>query len=55
MSGDPTTPVDMCPQCGALVVDLDGFGVLAHDACGWCAHHSITGDVCDACGLEVTR
>lgn len=46
-----------CPKCGAWVDDWDGFGVLRHEACGWCAHPSRTGDVCDICGhsLRATR
>jgi hypothetical protein len=39
-----------CPMCGEWAVDLDGFGVLTHDACGFCAHPSITGHTCDSCG-----
>lgn len=39
-----------CPKCGALVEDLDGFGVLAHDACGYCSCPSIDGDTCSICG-----
>ncbi len=42
-----------CPQCGAWVVDLDGFGVLRHEACGWCAHPSVTGGLCGLCGAAV--
>jgi hypothetical protein len=45
-----TTP---CPKCGDLVDDADGFGVLAHDACGYCSHPSVDGGVCGVCGEEV--
>lgn len=39
-----------CPQCGAEQEDCDGFGVLSCEACGWCSHASIDGDVCGLCG-----
>lgn len=39
-----------CPQCGAEQQDFDGFGVVHCDACGYCAHLSATGGVCDICG-----
>jgi hypothetical protein len=43
----------VCPKCRALVEDLDGFGVLIHDECGYCSHPSAYGGVCDACGATV--
>lgn len=47
-----------CPACGALVEDLDGFGILIHPECGYCSHPSATthptGDTqCDSCGVRV--
>lgn len=42
-----------CPRCGEWVEDLDGFGVLAHEACGYCSHPSCDGDVCTLCGDAV--
>lgn len=44
------TPQAQCPSCGAWVDDLDGFGVLVHDGCGYCSHPDIYGDTCTACG-----
>lgn len=44
--------LSVCPKCGALVEDLDGFGVLAHLApggCGYCSHFDVYGDVCRVC------
>jgi hypothetical protein len=32
------------------ITDFDGFGVLAHEECGFCCHPSGTGDTCDCCG-----
>lgn len=40
----------LCPKCGEWVDDWDGFGVLFHEACGYCAHSSVTGGVCELCG-----
>lgn len=42
-----------CPKCGKPVEDLDGFGVLIHDECGYCSHPDVYGDVCRACGTGV--
>lgn len=49
-----------CPQCGTQQEDLDGFGVLHCDYCGYCTHPSATGTghpddplVCDMCGARV--
>lgn len=39
-----------CPRCGDEVEDLDGFGVVAHERCGYCSHASIDGDTCNLCG-----
>lgn len=43
-----------CPKCGAAQEDLDGFGVVACSACGYCTHPSRTGDICGICGKKVT-
>lgn len=42
-----------CPSCGAEQEDLDGFGVIHCEACGYCVHPSSTGGVCDICGETV--
>lgn len=43
-------PTMQCPRCSHEQEDIDGFGALACDRCGWCTHPSATGDICDACG-----
>jgi len=43
------SPKTQCPRCEKWVVDMDGFGVLAHEECGYCSHPSRTGDICDIC------
>lgn len=48
----PPIPLMQCPQCGAVMEDLDGFGVLAHNTCGFCTHPCITDDACDICGAR---
>ena len=55
--GDPTVcgTVDPdllspCPKCGSLVEDLDGFGVLIHDECGYCSHPDSYDGRCRHCG-----
>ena len=47
----PPVPMMQCPQCEEWMEDMDGYGCLAHDACGYCSHPSITGDTCDICGI----
>lgn len=47
------TPQKICPSCGAVSKDFDGFGVLACELCGYCSHPSITGGICDICKEEV--
>lgn len=42
--------LSVCPKCGGYVEELDGFGVLAHDRCGYCSCPSIDGDTCSICG-----
>lgn len=43
-----------CPKCGAWVTEPGEFGVLRHEACGYCAHPSRdwceAGWVCVVCG-----
>ena len=46
----PPVPLMQCPQCKEWMEDRDGFGVLAHEKCGYCSHPSITGEECDVCG-----
>ncbi len=46
----------MCPKCSGWVADYDGFGVLRHEACGYCAHPSSDRDDtgrwrCGLCGV----
>ncbi len=43
------TNLSICPMCGGYVEDLDGFGVLAHDACGYCSHPDRYGGECTIC------
>jgi hypothetical protein len=39
-----------CPRCGAEQEDMDGFGVIYCESCGYCRHASATGGKCDICG-----
>lgn len=43
------TSTATCPNCGEEVEDLDGFGVLVHEECGYCSHPDIEGVVCQCC------
>jgi hypothetical protein len=47
-----------CPQCGEGQQDLDGFGVLHCERCGYCTHASQHGDgtgfICDICGKRIS-
>lgn len=43
-------PKQPCPNCHAMIEDFDGFGVLAHEECGYCSHPSRTDGVCGICG-----
>jgi hypothetical protein len=43
-------PLTQCPRCKQRIEDHDGFGVLYHEACGYCVHASRTNSVCDFCG-----
>lgn len=49
---DEDYPRVECPKCGVEQTDMDGFGVLYCDACGYCKHPSYTGDKCDICGAQ---
>lgn len=42
-------PTLTCPQCGDTQTDMDGFGFLACDVCGYCTHPSLTGGICEIC------
>ncbi|KKM72074.1 hypothetical protein LCGC14_1424150 [marine sediment metagenome] len=49
-------PTMTCPKCHAEIEDFDGFGVLAHDECGYCTHPARDGKVIDGqhvwvCGI----
>lgn len=44
-----------CPQCGAEQEDHDGFGVVYCEACGYCTHPSLTGNICDLCQATIPR
>ena len=39
----------LCPSCGEVQEDLDGFGVLKCEHCDYCSHASINGNVCGLC------
>ena len=45
-------PEVICPKCGGLQPDYDGFGVLScqFDDCEYCSHPTSTGGVCGTCG-----
>jgi ribosomal protein L37AE/L43A len=42
-----------CPQCGTEQEDLDGFGFLYCDRCGYCTHSSVDGVTCSMCLRDV--
>jgi excisionase family DNA binding protein len=49
-----------CPKCGEDREDLDGFGVLACEKCGYCTHPHLDGDgrgsmVCVICRFAERR
>lgn len=44
-----------CPCCGVEHEDMDGFGVLTCEMCGYCSHPSVTGGRCDSCDRPVPR
>jgi hypothetical protein len=46
-----------CPRCHDSTKDMDGFGFLACDKCGYCTHPCSSGDplTCGICGaVELT-
>lgn len=49
------SPTRECPKCGDAQPDLDGFGTLHCEHCGYCKHASITDSVCEFCGKVVTH
>ncbi len=56
MSDMPDTlPTMSCPRCDYTVTDFDGFPFSFCPMCRWCAHDSISGDVCDACGQTIVE
>jgi hypothetical protein len=46
-------PLVACPSCGDVQVDLDGFGVMKCDVCGFCRHPDISSGKCNCCGRAV--
>jgi len=46
-------PIATCPKCKVEQPDLDGFGVLYCEACGYCLHPTMTDRKCDLCGNEL--
>lgn len=46
-------PQVRCPECQSTQDDMDGFGVLYCEKCGYCAHASINDERCDFCEKEV--
>jgi len=42
-------------HCGKWLPDADGFGVIYHAECGYCAHVGAVAGVCDCCGLPVSE
>jgi len=45
--------VAVCPSCDGEVFDFDGFGVLAHEDCGWCSHPAIDDGQCGICDAVI--
>lgn len=48
-------PTATCPTCKTLQQDMDGFGVIHCDHCGYCTHPELDEDeagnwVCTICG-----
>lgn len=48
-------PESFCPNCGKLLPDHDGFGVLAHEECGFCSHPADTEEDCPSCHATGVR
>lgn len=46
-------PTRECPKCGDVQPDLDGFGTLHCEKCGYCKHASITDGICGFCNERV--
>lgn len=40
----------ICPRCGQIAEADPCFGLVIHEACGWCSHISRTGGRCELCG-----
>lgn len=45
-------PTAECPKCHAEQADLDGFGVLYCEACGYCLHPAVADGKCELCGRD---
>ena len=45
-----TVPTAECRKCHAEQPDLDGFGVLYCEACGYCMHPTCSEGKCELCG-----
>ncbi len=51
---NPTEQPKMyCPKCYKEFDDFDGVGVVKCDVCDYCGHVSLTGNICDACGIAL--
>ena len=48
-------PIVRCPKCSAEQIDMDGFGVLACELCGYCTHPCAEGDplICQICNATL--
>lgn len=46
----PEYPTNTCPKCAHEQIDLDGFGFITCEACGYCTHPSFSGEQCEFCG-----
>lgn len=50
---DDTFPWSICPACGAIQKDLDGFGVMYCPRCKFCEHPSSDDGMCSLCRKEI--
>lgn len=50
---DVNDVIEVCPNCGEWVEDFDGFGVLTHEACGYCSHPASLVNEDGTCTCEV--